>query len=118
MRLQNIQPCLFCGATAGCPHVPAEPLYGAQGDIPYQDESDTSEAAAAVLPDLQRLEQVCYDAIRQQPQTCDALEQLTGLSHQTASARLRGLVLRQRIQDSGTRTRTRTGRLAVVWEAR
>lgn len=52
------------------------------------------------------------------PLTCDALELRTGLSHQTCSARIRGLVQKQRLRDSGTTARTRSGRVAVCWVAR
>lgn len=47
--------------------------------------------------------------------TCDELETLLSMSHQTASARLRDLVMRGDIQDSGKRRKTRTGRTAIVW---
>jgi hypothetical protein len=49
--------------------------------------------------------------------TCDELEQAMGLSHQTASARLRELNLKSKIVDSGERRKTRAGRAAIVWFA-
>jgi len=98
-----------------------EALYGTQGDVPFEvaGASETSAAAAAALgPDrLARLEQLVQDVVQRRPQTCDAVEAVTGLPHQTVSARIRGLVLRGRLVDSGTRARTRSGRLAVVWRA-
>lgn len=48
--------------------------------------------------------------------TCDALETLLSMSHQTASARLRDLAMRGDILDSGKRRKTRTGRTAIVWQ--
>lgn len=48
--------------------------------------------------------------------TCDALETLLSMSHQTASARLRDLAMRGDIRDSGKRRKTRTGRTAIVWQ--
>ena len=48
----------------------------------------------------------------------NAIEVATGLSHQTVSARLRGLVLREQIEDSGQKARTRSGRRAVVWRVK
>jgi len=121
-----MQPCLFCSGDASEPGHWArcdgrqgrlEALYGAQGDVPYEVGSETSAAAAAAIADadLARLEAVVYDAVGRAPRTCDAIEVETGLSHQTTSARLRGLVLRDRIEDSGARARTRSGRWAVVW---
>lgn len=95
-------------------------LYGPQGDVPYEHGSETSAQAAASLSrrDLARLEAVVFAAIKAQPRTCDAVELATGLTHQSASARIRGLVLRDQLVDSGRRERTRHGRLAVVWCAK
>jgi hypothetical protein len=49
--------------------------------------------------------------------TCDELEQALGLSHQTASARLREMAKAETIYDSGHRRETRTGRTAIIWRA-
>ena len=49
--------------------------------------------------------------------TCDEIEQAMGLSHQTASARIRELNMKDRIFDSGLRRKTRSGREAIVWFA-
>lgn len=49
--------------------------------------------------------------------TCDEVERETGLSHQSASARIRELALMNRIFDSGARRVTRSGRRATVWLA-
>jgi hypothetical protein len=94
-------------------------LYGRQGDTPYETTSDTSAAAAGTVTraDLARDEAIVYRAIEARPRTCDEVEYLTGLAHQTASARIRGLVLRARVVDSGERRRTRRNRPAVVWRA-
>lgn len=121
--------CLFCGGDALTPeHFKycdgrqgrIEALYGAQGDVPYEVESATSAAAAAALPttELSRLEARVLAVVMKHPRTCDAVEQITGLSHQTVSARLRGLVLRDQIENSGQKARTRSGRWAVVWRVR
>jgi len=121
-----MQHCLFCGGDASEPDHQArcdgrqgaiEALYGSQGDVPYESESDTSAAAAASLDDdrLARLEALVLGVLDAKPRTCDAVEAVTGLPHQTASARIRGLVLRDRVVDSGQRAPTRRGRNAVVW---
>jgi len=121
--------CFFCGGNANEPdHAarcdgrqggidpPDDPLYGQQGDVPFEVSSATSAAAAATIdePELARLESVVLDVIAAAPRTCDAVEVATGLRHQTVSARLRGLVLRGRIVASG-QARTRSGRRAIVW---
>lgn len=49
--------------------------------------------------------------------TCDDIEVLLGMSHQTTSARVRDLAIRGEIRDTGKRRNTRTGRKAIVWEA-
>src|SRR4051812_31351182 len=102
-------PCLFCGGDRSDPnhdwrcdgrqgHVEAEAnaLYGQMGDVPFEVGSDTSAQAAATLGEdaRTRLEAVVYAAIKARPGTCDDVEATTGLPHQTASARIRGLVLR------------------------
>jgi hypothetical protein len=120
------QRCLFCGGDASAPdHLDRcdgrqgrrESLYGVQGDVPYETTSATSAAAAGSITDseLSRLEALVFDVLKAAPRTCDAVELVTGLSHQTTSARVRGLVLRARIVDSGIRARTRTGRWATIW---
>ncbi len=95
-------------------------LYGTQGDVPFEPASDTSAQAAAAMGarDLARLEAVVFAVLKARPRTCDDVEIVTGLTHQSASARIRGLVLRDQVVDSGRRERTRHGRLAVVWCAK
>ena len=87
---------------------------------PTKSHSVTSAAAAATIRDteLSRLEARVLAVVTKCPRTCDAIETVTGLSHQTVSARLRGLVLREQIEDSGQKARTRSGRWAVVWKVR
>jgi predicted transcriptional regulator len=121
--------CLFCGGDASTiDHFRycdgrqgrAEALYGSQGDVPFEVGSDTSAAAATTLRDaeLSRLEARVLAVVTKCPRTCDAIETLTGLPHQTVSARLRGLVLRNQIENSGEKARTRSGRWAVIWRVR
>jgi Fic family protein len=49
--------------------------------------------------------------------TCDEVERLTGMSHQTASARITELVIEGKVRDTGIRRKTRSGRSARVYEA-
>ena len=46
--------------------------------------------------------------------TCDEIEIALGMSHQTASARMRDLSRAKLILDSGAKRKTRTGRNAIV----
>lgn len=48
--------------------------------------------------------------------TCDEIEVATGLSHQTASARVRDLVKDGYLVDTGARRATRSGRSARVYQ--
>ncbi len=90
-----------------------------QQSIPYVVGSDTSkEAAQSIAKDLPRLESLVYGFIHRAGnvgRTTDEIEVLSDLVHQTASARVRGLVLKGRIRDSGMRRDTRSGRKATVW---
>lgn len=86
--------------------------------VPYVVGSDTSAEAAVSMEDhVTRLERVVLDAIcaATAGATCDEVEVATGLAHQTASARVNGLMNKGRIADSGKRRPTRSGRNAVVW---
>jgi hypothetical protein len=47
--------------------------------------------------------------------TCDEIELMTGMRHQTASARIRELYLKDRIKTVGKR-QTRSGRMALIWD--
>lgn len=93
----------------------AEPTAPWSGVTPETAET-SREAAAALAPALGRLEQQVYDALDATPSTCDEVEQATGLSHQTCSARVNGLLAKGRIRPSGQKRTTRSGRRAVVWE--
>jgi hypothetical protein len=50
--------------------------------------------------------------------TCDEVEMLLGMPHQTASARVHELAKRGDIVDSGRTRKTRSGRAAIVWQVR
>ena len=86
---------------------------------PYVPGSETSiEAAHSIVPSLQRLERRVLGVIEERGDlgaTDDEIEVITGLAHQTASARRRALVLRGLVADSGLRRPTRSGRRATVW---
>jgi hypothetical protein len=89
--------------------------------------TDTSRAAAEMLaPDVERIRDLVYAAIRDAGKdgvTCEEVEGITGLKHQTASARIcdlqgrekGGKALPRRIADSGMRRNTSGGRPAKVW---
>ena len=80
--------------------------------------TDTSVAAAkAALPKAPTDAEVIHAMLKREPLTCHEIEAATGLKHQTASARLRGLAVAKRIIDTGARRSTDSGRMACVWAA-
>jgi hypothetical protein len=90
--------------------------------VPYVKSSDTSrDAAESMRPHVTYVErQVLGFIVRAGPfrgATCDEIECASGIHHQTASARLRGLFLKGLIKDSGARRPTRSGRAARVYVA-
>lgn len=91
------------------------------GTPPHVEGSDTSLAAAeSVTDDVGRLCGVILALVKRAGTygvTCDECEKTLLLKHQTASARLRELVLRDLIRDSGTRRLTRSRRQARVYVA-
>jgi len=91
-------------------------LYGSQGDAGFEAGSDTSrDAAQSIAKGLAPLEKQVFLVLAERPRTCDAVEVVTGLPHQTVSARIRGLALRGAIVKAGWKALTRSGREADVW---
>ncbi len=84
--------------------------------------SDTSEAAAGSLDEstLSRLRRKvhAFIAMRADGATCDEVEIALDLRHQTASARVRELVLGGFIEDTGRRRLTSSGRRARVYQSK
>lgn len=91
------------------------------GTIPYSNPSTSRSAAESHADRAPTDEQIIYAAIQRYPRTCDALERDLGATHQTCSARIRGLVKRGLVHPSPLpdgsvkMERTRSGRLAIVW---
>lgn len=79
--------------------------------------ADVSRAAGDSI-DRARLRGIVLEAIRKggaHGRTCDEIEVLELLTHQTCSARVHELAGLKQITDSGMRRPTRSGRKAVVW---
>lgn len=89
------------------------------GHPPFAEGSTTSEEAAdSVAPAAASLRErvyACIDQAGESGLTCDEIEVLTGLAHQTASARCRELVLADRIYATEKVRKTRRGRNAQVY---
>jgi hypothetical protein len=87
---------------------------------PYARGRDTSKAAAEAIKErIPNLEDQVFELICQSGSglTCCEVEAWTNLSHQCASARIRGLAIAGKILDSGKRRPTNSGRMAIVWRA-
>lgn len=93
-------------------------LFG--GLPPHVKTSDSSrEAAIQIKESSSSLRMRILNLIMKSgSMTCDEVEVKTGLRHQTASARIRELVLKGFIEDSSERRKTRSGRNAVIYKIR
>ena len=89
---------------------------------PFVAGSETSREAAESIRDLVApLEARCFEMIclftrdRGDGMTDKELEVAMILSHESASARRRGLVKKGLVRDSGAKKKNRSGRRAVLW---
>ena len=91
------------------------------GEPPFVAGSDTSEdAAMSVSLEAPVIRAKCLALIERSGTvgvTCDELEVMLRMRHQTISARVRELVLMEEIYDTGARRKTRSGRGARVYRA-
>src|SRR5262245_28906683 len=92
------------------------PDYLYKGKPPFEASSDTSRAAAESMREPSgKQRQRVFAAIAAGPKTDEKVEHITGLRHQSASARRRELVLAGHVEDSGLREVNSSGRPAAVW---
>jgi DNA-binding Lrp family transcriptional regulator len=85
--------------------------------VPHNGTDTSRDAAESMRPHVSEIEQRVLAFVKLRARTCEELEEATGLSHQTASARLKGLADKGLIKDSGARRPTRSGRAARVYVA-
>ena len=79
-------------------------------------QQTSAEALASVEPHLERLEEIVLNAILANGgATCDEVEALTSLSHQTCSARFNALKRAGLIAQTACFRRTRSNRKACVY---
>lgn len=106
--------CPYCGALqldGRCPNGHAPPT----GIPPYSEPTTSRDAAIAMIPVIPEQEAKVYGAIGG-GRTCDGLEVVTGLSHQSVSARLNGLEKRGLVRKGPRKAPTRSGHMAWVYE--
>lgn len=88
------------------------------GKAPSVDVDTSRDAAASIQGVLNSMQSKVLGWIRSRGDdgaTCDEVEAALEMKHQTASARIRELVLKDRICDSGMRRKTRSKRKAIVY---
>jgi hypothetical protein len=97
---------------------------------PFSGPGTSLDAAEAIKPHMQRQELLVLDALRlvsdayvyKRPgytngYTAEELERVTGLAGNTVRPRLRALVLKGMVRDSGRTRANNSGRKAAVWVA-
>lgn len=85
----------------------------------YSDPDTSRKAAESIAPSAAIMREMVFKIIKRAGEhgmTCDELEVILRMKHQTCSARCRELVLAGRVRDTGRRRPTRSGRPANVYE--
>jgi hypothetical protein len=92
------------------------PLY--DGTPPHVDKATSWAAAISMKTVASQLGQVVLDAIEEQPDgaTCEEVEDILAMKHQTVSARIRELVLMNKLYDTGATRFNKSGRRAIVYK--
>lgn len=85
---------------------------------PYGGTAAVSLAARLSISEeaMDAMKKKVVDLIAETPSTCDELEVITGLIHQTCSPVIRALFKAGWLEDSGDRRPTRRNRAAIVWQ--
>jgi len=95
------------------------PLFGPRRGLARHDGPDTMQAAADSQTEISgHYRRLVFQTITRagsEGHTDDELEVLLCLRHQSVSARRRELVVAEKLEDSGRRRTTRSGRTAIVW---
>jgi predicted transcriptional regulator len=87
--------------------------------VPGHSNPTTSKAAAASMkPEMGRLQRQIFDYIAARPSTAREVENALTLRAATVTARIREMVLENRLEDSGDKRETPSGRRAIVWRAK
>lgn len=86
----------------------------------YSNETTSRNAAHSIRDQLGKMRRLVYDVIAARGPgdglTDEEVEGITGMRHQSASARRRELVLKGWLRDSGRTRMNNSGRPAIVWE--
>ena len=91
-------------------------VFGEFVPIAHSNETTSKEAAKSMISSADAIRNRVLEAVvSSRGATCDELECVLSLSHQTCSARIRELALMGKIKDSGLKRKTRSDRSAIVW---
>ena len=74
-------------------------------------EAKLSQSSAKMAGDFIKI----LNELKRYPRTCDELEIVLGMIHQTCAARISNLFYMGYIESTGEERKTRTGRKAIVW---
>jgi hypothetical protein len=91
-------------------------LYG--GTPPHVNKATSWAAAVSMKTVASHLGQIVLDTIEERPDgaTCEEVEDILHMTHQTVSARIRELVLMNKLYDTGTTRQNKSGRMAIVYK--
>jgi len=85
-----------------------------EGSMEIRDTSiEAYDSVQEYIPTI--IQRIYKILLKTSPKTCDELEMILGMKHQTVSASLRKLFKLGLIKDIGERRLTRSGRKAIVW---
>lgn len=89
----------------------------ASTSAPHSNDTTSKDAAQSIGPHLSALEGLVLAWVTEYNSgvTADYIVQKSGMRTSTVTARIRALVLRGLVKDSGSRGTTRSGRSAIVW---
>jgi predicted HTH transcriptional regulator len=89
------------------------------GGLPPHNNTDTSLAAAkSVQHTAVNVRERVFNALKANKSTCYEIEETLGIRAQTATARIRELVLLDRVEATDERRPTWSGRAAIVWQSK
>jgi hypothetical protein len=114
--LEGDTQCPMCRCEPDPPYEGTIPSRAYRGAAPFVAESETSaSAAASIEAHAGAMRWRVYRYVTERSgATCDEVEVALGMSHQTASARIRELVLGGWLVRSAVKRKTRSGRAADV----
>jgi hypothetical protein len=89
------------------------------GTPPHVNKATSWAAAVSMKTVVSYLGQIVLDVIEALPDgaTCEEVEDIVAGKHQTVSARIRELVLMNKLYDTGVTRQNKSGRKAVVYKS-